>query len=92
MLNSYLNLLRYGNVSFTLSNMVKYITRKLNSEFDIVKLGRFLRNHPKLEIAERAFKEAVEEVSTNTRWMKNNLQAINNWLNINKSEKSYIYT
>lgn len=75
-------LAKYGHVSFTLSNLVKYVTRKLNSEFDVMKLDRFLKNHPKLAIAEMAFKEAVEEVGTNTRWMKKNLGPIKSWLKV----------
>lgn len=75
-------LAKYGHVSFTLSNIVKYVTRKLNSEFDVMRLNRFLKNHPKLEIAKMAFTEALEEVGTNTRWMKKNLEPIRSWLKV----------
>lgn len=75
-------LTKYGHVSFTLSNIVKYVTRKLNSQFDVMRLNRFLKNHPKLEIAKMAFTEALEEVGTNTRWMKKNLEPIKSWLKV----------
>lgn len=80
---------QYGDVSFTLPNIVSSVTSNLNSDFDVEKLNRFLANHPYTGIAEPAFNNALETVGTNNKWVKRNKDSIKKWLNDNVKPGKY---
>lgn len=80
---------KYGNVAFTLPSIVKSLTENFNSKFELMKLERFSVDHPDTGIAESAFAEAAETISSNVRWMDKNLQAIKLWLQSNSGAMKF---
>lgn len=71
---------KFGDISFTLANLVKNVLKNFNTEFELNSLQIFQREHLNLGIAENAFKESLETVSLNKRWMDTYLTSIENWL------------
>ena len=74
---------RYGQVSFTLPNLVNRVLSKLNTEFDLENINLFLKKHSNLGLTKPTFSEMIEVVKTNLRWRDMNLQAVKAWLNEN---------
>lgn len=71
---------KFGDISFTLANLVKNVFKNLNTKFELNSLQLFQQQHPDLGIAKNAFKESLETVSLNKRWMDTYLNLIKNWL------------
>ncbi|CAF0815629.1 unnamed protein product [Brachionus calyciflorus] len=76
-------LMKFGDISFTLANLVKNVLANMNTEFDMKNLDLFQKQHPNLGIASNAFKESLETVSLNKRWMDKYFESISQWLKNN---------
>ena len=77
---------KFGNVIYTLPNMVNLILSKFNSDEDIERVLNFTRKpQNKLGIASRAFEESLDSINSNKKWMKKNLKVILKWLSNNQS-------
>ena len=70
----------YGEVSFTLGNLVTSLLSGYNSESDLQKVIDFIQQNPEQGVASDAFKESIETIKTNIRWMKNNFEIISQFL------------
>ncbi len=77
---------KFGNLIYTLPNMVNLILSKLNSAEDIERVLNFTQKHQnKLGIALRAFEESLDSIVSNKKWMNRNLNVIVKWLSNNQS-------
>ncbi len=56
---------RYGDISFTLANLITRVFSNLNSNFDMKKMKEFNELHKNLGTASNVFKELLETVQTN---------------------------
>lgn len=74
---------RYGGVSFTLGNLVTSLLRNFNTEYELLKVQDFLIKHPDQGVATNAFKQSVETISSNIRWMNRNAESLSQWLGEN---------
>lgn len=67
----------------SLSRLVTSVTRKLNTKKGLEDIKEFIEKHPEgttTGIATAAFKEAIETVTSNVRWMKDNKESVVSWL------------
>ena len=77
-------------MSFTLPNIIKVVTGKMNKKSDLARVQSFIERHPKLGVASEAFQQALENINTNIRWMDKNYKKIDDWLqSIEKPGWSY---
>jgi hypothetical protein len=70
----------YGSVSFTLGNLVTNLLSGYNTPSNLQKVLDFMSQNPDQGVATAAFKESVETISTNIRWMKTNFETISQFL------------
>jgi peptide subunit release factor 1 (eRF1) len=82
-MNDLIHLLRYGQVSFTLPNLVNGVTSRLNTKFALSKLESFLEKNKELGVAAMAFNEAKENIIRNVRWMDVQQKRVLEWLRTN---------
>jgi hypothetical protein len=72
-------------VAFTLPSLIESITKRLNTNYDLKRVNSFLESEKYLGSAADAFKQAIETISTNIRWMNKYSISIQNWLsNVNR--------
>lgn len=74
-------LLKFNAIPFTLNNLVLECFNGLNSINYLNQLETFVQNETvDLGMTITAFKEAIEKITTNIRWMNKNFDLITNWL------------
>ena len=73
----------YGSVSFTLSRLIERVLNNFNNRYELKLVEDFISQHPYLGISEGAFKQSVETININIRWINKNLNLIGNWLEHN---------
>ena len=73
-------ILRFGRVAFTLSRLVESVTSNLNTKYQLNRVEDFIKRTPNLGIASDAFKQSLENIKTNIRWIETNKNNINTWL------------
>ena len=66
----------YGNVPFTLPNLVETALNKLTTRNDLKRVETFIATHSDLGIARGAFKNGLETINTNVRWVEKNLDSL----------------
>ena len=72
---------RYGSVSFTLNRLVEKILENFNTVHELNLVKDFVSQHKShLGLAEGAFKEAIEKIQINIRWMNTNFATLSDWL------------
>ncbi|XP_063230213.1 aminopeptidase N-like [Bacillus rossius redtenbacheri] len=70
-----------GSSLFTINNIVRSSTRKINSDFELEDLMRFAKAHGhELSTATRAVEQAIEQARANVQWMRLNYRPITEWL------------
>ncbi len=70
----------FGGVSFTLGNLVTNLLSTFNTQSDLQKVLDFIQQNPDQGVATDAFRESIETISTNMRWMKTNFDTIAQFL------------
>ncbi|XP_046398919.1 aminopeptidase N isoform X2 [Ischnura elegans] len=70
-----------GSSLFTINNIVRSSTKRMNTEFELADLKKFAADHRKdLGTATRAVEQAMEKAEANVEWMKTHYQTIIEWL------------
>jgi hypothetical protein len=59
---------RYGDISFTLANLITRVFSNLNTDEDLQRMKKFNLDHPNLGTASNVFKELFETVQTNSKY------------------------
>ena len=62
--------MRYGSISFTLSNLLSRIFSNLNTNEELERMIKFHEKHKELGTAKNVFKELIETVQTNSEYFK----------------------
>ena len=76
---------RFNTIPFTLSELMVEITSSFNSIYDLKKVQHFMReNRDNLGVAASSFKQVLENIETNLRWMEKNSLHVTQWLINNK--------
>nr|XP_006821163.1 PREDICTED: aminopeptidase N-like [Saccoglossus kowalevskii] len=70
----------FGTSLFTWSRMLTALTSQLNTRFELSQLIDFGDNHPNLGSAARAYEQAIESTKANIKWMDNNFEQVQEWL------------
>ena len=72
---------RFNSIPFTLNNLVVECFSGLNSKYDLDKIESFILNDSiDLGMTMGSFRQAIEQIQTNIRWMNMNFNLITNWL------------
>ncbi|XP_071801032.1 aminopeptidase N-like [Asterias amurensis] len=71
---------KFGGSLFQFSKIIKAVTKPLHSEFHLRQLEKFMSEHPDQGTGASAFKQSVEEIKTNIRWMKSYYEEVREWL------------
>ncbi|XP_052090870.1 uncharacterized protein LOC127727793 [Mytilus californianus] len=71
---------RYGKSSFAIKNLITGITDSFNTEIDLQKLKAFKMNNPDLGSGTRSYEQAVENTELNIKWMTDNYETLEAWL------------
>jgi hypothetical protein len=63
-----------------LGNLVTSLLSTFNTQSDLQKVLDFIQENPDQGVATDAFRESIETISTNMRWMKTNFDTIAQFL------------
>ncbi|XP_021941452.1 aminopeptidase N [Zootermopsis nevadensis] len=70
-----------GSSLFTISNIVRSCTKRINSPFELSDLMQFASvHHHELGAATRAMEQSLEQAGANVKWMESNYEPIVKWL------------
>lgn len=70
-----------GSSLFTINNIVRSCTKRINSPFELGDLRQFASVHNReLGTATRAVEQALEQAEANVKWMERNYESIVRWL------------
>ncbi|KAK7793608.1 hypothetical protein R5R35_013591 [Gryllus longicercus] len=70
-----------GASLFTINNIVRSCTRRINTQYELDDLAQFATVHrAELGTATRAVEQALEQAEANVRWMRRSYQPIVQWL------------
>ena len=58
------------------------VTKNLKTKADLRRVQSFIENHSNLGVTIESFKQALENINSNIRWMKNNYEKIEKWLKL----------
>ncbi|KAG8230287.1 hypothetical protein J437_LFUL010190 [Ladona fulva] len=73
-----------GSSLFTINNIVRSSTKRMNTEFELADLKKFSMDHRReLGTATRAVDQAIEKTEANVEWMKTHYNTIIEWLSHN---------
>ena len=61
--------MRYGSISFTLSNLLSRTFSNLNTDEELARMIKFNEKHKELGTAKNVFKELIETVQTNSEYL-----------------------
>jgi hypothetical protein len=76
---------RVSQSFFTLNELIDDAFSRFNSPADLRKLESFMgRNKDNLGVAESRFKDILEQVKANVKWMDDNLVFLSNFLKVNQ--------
>ncbi|XP_033635602.1 uncharacterized protein LOC117296681 [Asterias rubens] len=70
----------YGDTVFLLDSIISGITSYFNTPFELESLERFMADNPDQGTGARAFTEAVAVVKGNIRWIEQNYEDVDQWL------------
>ncbi|XP_069102239.1 aminopeptidase N-like [Argopecten irradians] len=70
----------YGAGSFSFSGLISGLSSKFNTEYELEQLNDFMEKHPDMGSGTRAFKQAIEKTSSNVKWMSENYNKVETWL------------
>ena len=73
--------LSFSGISFTLGRLVERVLKSFNTKYELDLVEKFIQTQNNLGIAEGAFKQAIENININVRWLNRNLERISAWLN-----------
>lgn len=70
---------------FTLNNrylgrLIKSITGGFTTQFQLKQVEAFYKQHPEAGAGTRARKQALENINTNIKWLHNNYNNVQQWL------------
>ncbi|KAM9817543.1 aminopeptidase N-like [Neosynchiropus ocellatus] len=73
---------QHGEYSFSFPNMIKALTRRFSSEFELQELKRFQEDHAEAGFgsATQALEQAVETTAANIKWVSENKAEVLEWL------------
>jgi len=74
-------LVRFNSIPFTLNDLVVECLNGLNSKYDLDKIESFIQNgNVDLGMTMDSFKQVIEEIHTNIRWLNKNFDLVTYWL------------
>lgn len=74
-------LFSYGSTSFAMAGLMKNVLSNRNTEISLKEIERFYEeNKSTLSSAQREVKQAIEKTRANIKWMDQNYEVINAWL------------
>lgn len=74
-------LVRFNSIPFTLNDLVLECLNGLNSKYDLDKIESFIQNgNVDLGMTMDSFKQVIEEINTNIRWLNKNFDLVTYWL------------
>jgi hypothetical protein len=66
-----------------LGSLVTSLLRNFNTEYELQKIQDFMTKYPDQGVASNAFKQSLETINGNVRWMSKNAESIGQWLSDN---------
>lgn len=75
----------YGSGSFSFSNLIRGVTRRFSTEFELQQLEQFRDNNKDVGFgsATRALEQALEKTKANIKWVKENKEVVLEWFTEN---------
>ncbi|XP_016007055.1 aminopeptidase N [Rousettus aegyptiacus] len=75
----------YGGGSFSFSNLIRGVTRRFSTEFELQQLEQFRDNNKDVGFgsATRALEQALEKTKANIKWVKENKEVVLEWFTEN---------
>jgi len=71
----------FSGISFTLSRLIERVLKTFNTKYELALVEAFTQTqNGNLGIAEGAFRQAIENININIRWIKRNIGPISMWL------------
>ena len=71
---------KFGDSPVILANLVRSVLIKFSSELELKNVREFLQKHANLGNTASVFKESIETINLNIRWMDKNFDSIAKWL------------
>jgi hypothetical protein len=69
--------------------MIDVVFSQYHTKYDLRKVERFLKEYSNgLGVAQGSFKEVVEKIHTNIRWMDKNYASVIEWLSVSVQKSS----
>ena len=75
----------YGGGSFSFSNLIKGVTRRFSTEFELQQLEQFREDNEDVGFGSgtRALEQALEKTKANIKWVKENKEVVLAWFTEN---------
>ncbi|XP_069322719.1 aminopeptidase N isoform X2 [Eulemur rufifrons] len=75
----------YGGGSFSFSNLIKGVTRRFSTEFELKQLEQFKEDNQETGFGSgtRALEQALEKTKANIKWVKENKETVLTWFTEN---------